>query len=47
MTYNKPEVVKFADAVDAIHGQTSKSVTPHDSVTGSQIQTPSAYEADE
>ena len=47
MTYNKPEVVKCADAVDAIQGQMTKGVTPHDNVSGSLISTASAYEADE
>ncbi|HSZ00424.1 MAG TPA: hypothetical protein VK788_13065 [Terriglobales bacterium] len=47
MTYKKPEIAKSAAALEAIQGMTSKSVTPEDNVCGSQIQTPSAYEADE
>jgi len=47
MFYIKPEVVKLADALDAIQGQTFKSVAPADNMPSNTVSTVSAYEADE
>ena len=47
MKYEKPQVVKFPDAVDAIQGLTFKSLAPADNTTSQSICTVSAYEADE
>jgi hypothetical protein len=47
MTYNKPEIVKMGEAVDAIQGQTFKSILVADSNPSTTHTAPAAYEADE
>lgn len=47
MFYTKPEIVKFADAVDAIQGQTIKTYPQADNMPSPSVSTVSAYEADE
>jgi hypothetical protein len=46
MRYDKPEVVKLANAIDAIQGNSSKGVAPAET-TSILISTVGAYEADE
>lgn len=48
MTYNKPEIVKSAEAVNAIQGSSSKTLVQADNIPlGNQFSAPAAYEADE
>ncbi len=47
MMYEKPEVVKLANAVDAIHSELDKTSIQSDSEDGSAFVTNTAYQADE
>jgi hypothetical protein len=48
MTYNKPELVRLVDAVDAVRtGGVLKDQSPTDSKGSSQQNSINAYEADE
>ena len=47
MTYNKPQVVKLAGAVQAIQAHMSKSILVPDNNPSTTQTAPAAYEADE
>jgi hypothetical protein len=47
MRYDKPEVIKVANAVNAIQSGEKAIVALDSDGTGSSLQTTSAYEADE